>query len=77
MLYEELVAYPRELAQELLEFVGLPWEDGVMEFHKAERVVATASVTQVCMLAVFMGQGPKMALGRNTGRCHLEIPCCD
>jgi hypothetical protein len=45
--YEELVAYPRAVSQEVLEFVGLPWEEGVLAFHKSERAVGTASVAQV------------------------------
>ncbi|GAX74981.1 hypothetical protein CEUSTIGMA_g2427.t1 [Chlamydomonas eustigma] len=47
IFYEELVQYPREVATELLEWVGLPWEEGVLSFYKAERQVATASVAQV------------------------------
>ena len=47
VFYEELIQYPREVASELLEWVGLPWEEGVLSFHKAERQVATASVAQV------------------------------
>ena len=31
----------------MLEFLGLPWDDRVLEFHKTERVVITASKWQV------------------------------
>ena len=47
MHYEELIQYPREVASELIEWVGLPWEEDVLNFHKADRQVATASVAQV------------------------------
>ncbi len=45
--YEELVEDQRRLARELLEFVGLDWDDGVLDFHRHERAVRTASITQV------------------------------
>jgi hypothetical protein len=31
----------------MLEFCGLDWDDRVLEFHKTERTVRTASVAQV------------------------------
>jgi hypothetical protein len=31
----------------MLEFAGLPWDARVLEFHKTERVVITASKWQV------------------------------
>ena len=34
-------------ARELLEFIGLPWEDRCLAFYEAKRPVKTASVTQV------------------------------
>jgi hypothetical protein len=48
VFYEELVSYPREVAEELLKATGLPWEDAVIKFHEQEgRSVATASMAQV------------------------------
>ena len=36
-----------KVAKELVDYVGLPWEDEVLSFHKMDRQVATASVAQV------------------------------
>jgi hypothetical protein len=47
VLYEDLVQHPREVAQELLEVCGLPWEDKVLDFQQLARPVATASLAQV------------------------------
>jgi tetratricopeptide (TPR) repeat protein len=45
--YEELVADPRAQSQRLLEFLGLPWEEGVLRFHENPAPSATASAAQV------------------------------
>lgn len=45
--YEEVVADIDSEARKLLEYCGLEWEDGCLDFHKTERSVRTASVTQV------------------------------
>jgi hypothetical protein len=45
--YEELVADAETQARRLLDFCGLNWEAGVMEFHRHQRAVRTASVHQV------------------------------
>lgn len=45
--YEDLVADTEGKARELLEFIGLPWEDRCLAFYEAKRPVKTASVTQV------------------------------
>lgn len=45
--YEDLVADTEGKARELLEFIGLPWEDRCLAFYDAKRPVKTASVTQV------------------------------
>lgn len=45
--YEETVADQTGQTRRLLEFVGLPWDDNCLEFHKSERLIRTASVTQV------------------------------
>jgi tetratricopeptide (TPR) repeat protein len=46
-IYEEFVAEPEAKIRALLEFCGLPFEPGCLEFHKSERKVHTPSVTQV------------------------------
>jgi len=45
--YEELVENPEKVIKEVLDFLGLEWEDSVLDFYKAKRAVKTASVTQV------------------------------
>ncbi len=45
--YEELALEPEKHARALLEFVGLPWEDGVLEFYKSDKSVRTFSKDQV------------------------------
>jgi len=45
--YEELVADYEPQARALLQYCGLEWEDTCMEFHKTERTIKTASITQV------------------------------
>ena len=44
---EDLVDDQEGETRRLLEFLGLPWEAGVLDFHKTERSVATASLAQV------------------------------
>lgn len=45
--YEDVVQNTEAAAKQILEFVGLPWDDVCLEFHKSNRPVKTASVTQV------------------------------
>lgn len=45
--YEQLVAAPRAQAQRLLEFLELPWDERVLDFHLNPRAVNTASYAQV------------------------------
>ena len=45
--YDDLVADPETWIPRMIEHVGLPWQDGLQDFHKTERAVATASVSQV------------------------------
>lgn len=45
--YEDLVADTEGKARELLEFLGLPWEDRCLAFYETRRPVKTASVSQV------------------------------
>ena len=45
--YEALVADQEGESRKLLEYLGLPWEDGVLDFHKTKRLVRTASINQV------------------------------
>ena len=45
--YDALVADPQPVVREILDFAGLNWESGVLDFHSAEHAVKTASVWQV------------------------------
>ena len=45
--YEDLVAEQEVISKALIQYCGLQWEDDVLNFHKLERRVKTASVGQV------------------------------
>lgn len=45
--YEDIVADTEAQARRVLEFVGLPWDENCLQFHKNERLVKTASMAQV------------------------------
>ena len=45
--YEEVVADTEGQARRILEFCNLPWDPRVLEFHRTERPVKTASSSQV------------------------------
>jgi len=47
LTYEEMVADQERTTRELLDFVGVNWDENVLNFHKTERAVRTASVAQV------------------------------
>ena len=45
--YDALVREPRPVIEALLGFLGLEWEESVLDFHRARSTVKTASVWQV------------------------------
>ena len=45
--YEDTVADQASQTARLLDFVGLEWDDACLQFHQSDRLVRTASVTQV------------------------------
>ena len=45
--YEDLVQEQELVSKALIQYCGLEWEDQILEFHKLERRVKTASVGQV------------------------------
>jgi len=47
LTYEELVSNTDTMIREILEFVGVGYDENVKDFHKTERAVRTASVSQV------------------------------
>jgi tetratricopeptide (TPR) repeat protein len=45
--YEEMVTVPERISRELVNFIGLDWDDRCLRFHTVKRNVATASYDQV------------------------------
>jgi type IV pilus biogenesis/stability protein PilW len=45
--YENVVADMEKEGRALIEFIGLEWDDKLLDFHKSSRPVKTASVAQV------------------------------
>jgi tetratricopeptide (TPR) repeat protein len=45
--YEDLVQDPEKWTRRMLDFVGLPWDPGCLNFHQTDRVVITASRWQI------------------------------
>ncbi len=45
--YEDLIRKPGEEARRIIDHLGLPWEDQVLDFQNTERTVATPSSWQV------------------------------
>lgn len=45
--YDALVKQPEPVVRDLLAFLGLEWEPGILDFNRADRAVKTASVWQV------------------------------
>ena len=45
--YEKLTTNQEKISRELINFIGLDWEDQCLEFHQTKRAVRTASASQV------------------------------
>jgi tetratricopeptide (TPR) repeat protein len=45
--YAELTAEQEKWTRRILDFLGLPWDERCLDFHKTERTVTTASTWQV------------------------------
>jgi hypothetical protein len=45
--YEDMVINTEKSVRSILEYCGLPWEEGCLNFHESTRVVKTASYDQV------------------------------
>jgi tetratricopeptide (TPR) repeat protein len=45
--YEDIVRDQAGASRAIIDFIGLPWEDGVMRFHESPAPSATASAVQV------------------------------
>ncbi len=47
LTYEQMIANHEEFSKQLVEYIGLPWDPNCLNFYKNERMVKTASLTQV------------------------------
>ena len=47
MNYEDLVANQEEESKRLIEYIGLDWDEDCLKFFESDRIVRTASITQV------------------------------
>ncbi len=45
--YERLVEDPDKQVRALVDFIGLPWDDACLDFHRRDRLIRTASYEQV------------------------------
>jgi tetratricopeptide (TPR) repeat protein len=45
--YTDLVTETERVSRHMVEFLGLPWDDRCLDFHRSDRVVTTASHEQV------------------------------
>jgi tetratricopeptide (TPR) repeat protein len=45
--YEDIVGNQETMSRRLIDFVDLPWEDGVLRFHESNAPSATASAVQI------------------------------
>jgi tetratricopeptide (TPR) repeat protein len=45
--YEQLVTHPEQMVREMLDFIGLPWDENCMQFFKNAGTVRTISNDQV------------------------------
>lgn len=45
--YESVVSEPEDTIRRLIDFAGLPWDPGCLDFHRTDRSVRTASLWQV------------------------------
>ncbi len=56
--YERLTMHQEKETRNLLEYCGVPWDEACLAFHRTERVVRTASSTQV-RTAMYQGSSRK------------------
>ena len=45
--YEDLIKDQELWSQKIIEFVGEPWDEQCLQFHKTKRIARTASYAQV------------------------------
>ena len=47
MRYEDLVANQEEESKRLINYIGLDWDEDCLRFFESDRIIRTASITQV------------------------------
>jgi len=47
MNYEDLIANQEKESKRLIEYIGLDWEEDCLKFYESDRLIRTASITQV------------------------------
>jgi tetratricopeptide (TPR) repeat protein len=47
MNYEDLIANQEKESKRLIEYIGLDWEESCLKFYESDRLIRTASITQV------------------------------
>ena len=47
MRYERLIEEPEAVLRQTLGYLGLDWDDALLQFHESDRVVRTPSAEQV------------------------------
>ena len=62
--YEDIVRDQAAQSRRIIEFSGLPWQDGVLRFHESTAPSATASAVQV--------RRPLYSSSVGNGRRHAE-----
>ena len=45
--YEQMITNHEAFSKQLVEYIGLPWDPNCLNFYKNDRIVKTASLTQV------------------------------
>jgi hypothetical protein len=79
--YEEVVRDLPVTARRLIDFLGLPWEEGVLRFHESPAPSATASAVQIRrpLYASSVGKWRLHAerLARLRARLAAEIPAAE
>ena len=74
--YEALIADPESESRRLIEFLGLDWEPGCLDFHRTERTVFSASLWQVRQPVFSRSVGRWRHYARHL-QPLLEVPALD
>lgn len=75
--YETLVADLEGEARRLVDFLGLPWEPGCLDFHRTSRPVATASGWQVRQPLYATSVGRSRAYARHLAAVEAVLTAAD